>query len=125
MITRFKLYEELVEGKIPRVGDYVLYIGDIGDNELDYFLSANIGQVIKRSNISTYNDPSYIVCDVKYYNIPQFLETDFKPILKLGKKIYYTIKLTASCLASSDDKKELELYLNNYILSRDIDKYNL
>lgn len=74
MITKFRLYESVNEGK-PKVGDYVICTTEFNP-DLNLYLDENIGQIIEIDPPGNSYEPYQVIFD----NIPKSLDiyTDVK-----------------------------------------------
>jgi len=103
----------------PMIGDYVLcnskgLVNPNHSEELDYFLSLNIGKLVK------YLNDDYLI---EYRNIPEDIGYHFwnntNPyVYDLGNRIFYFQNI----IIFSKDKNTIQEHIN---LTKDINKYNI
>ena len=108
MITKFKIYERILEHTDLKIGDYVIM--KTWNIKLKKFLNQNVGEIVK------FNDEMESVF-VKYNNIPEDLQVFFScenpEIFDQTREfnIPQIVKI-------SNNKEELEMFLNT-------NKYNI
>ena len=113
MITKFKIYEAINQGK-PKVGDYViLNYSETNTNDIkkSLFIDNSVGKIFRKEEEFFY---------VRYYNIPEEILKDFKYSdysdgIRVGNSVFIH---TDDILYWSEDKEELEVILT-------AKKYNL
>jgi hypothetical protein len=82
MITKFKIFENINEGR-PEIDDYVLLKYATYHNDMTNFLNNNIGKII-------FIDDNF--CIIEYYNVPDLINHrfDYNKINNTYKKTFKT-----------------------------------
>ena len=113
-----KVYENYNIGK-PNLGNYVICWKD--DIELNEFLSKNIGRIV---SIGRFSGCYY----VHYISVPENLKHHFvygtELICDIKEDFIFWARLEEDLEEILPTYKDSQIY-KDYVLSRDIDKYNL